>query len=67
MKKIKKEKCIVCGKNTLVKDGWHLKPNLNFCSYHCIATYIEVFHKNMIKDLNKIEKRLELLEKQKKK
>lgn len=70
------EKCDICGKNTMVKRGWHLTiPQLlnkkvvylNFCSYECVATYIEKNMSFMFKDLNNIEKRLTILEKRFKK
>ena len=66
------EKCDVCGKNTMVKKGWHLTiPQiskgraiyLNFCSYECVATYIEKNMALMFRDLNDQEKRLLKIEK----
>ena len=70
------EKCDVCGKNTMVKRGWHITiPQilkgkviyLNFCSYECVATYIEKTMSLMFRNLNNIEERLTKLEKRFKK
>lgn len=54
--------CIVCGENTFVGEGWHLKGNLNFCSNKCVAGFIEKTMALMILDLNKQEKRIHKLE-----
>lgn len=64
-------RCEVCKKKTLISIGWHLKPKeklngkqiyLDFCSYECIAEYIEKTMSLMFRDLNKITTRLEKLE-----
>lgn len=66
-------KCDVCGKESNVSDGWHLKPRqklngkqifLDFCSWDCVATYIEKTMSLVFKDLNNFEKRITKLEKQ---
>ena len=33
--------CRVCAKQTLQKQGWHLKNGLDFCSNACVAKFIE--------------------------
>ncbi len=53
--------CDVCAKDTLVENGWHLDGNLDFCSNKCVAKYIEVFHRNMMKDLRSILQKQEPL------
>ena len=58
-----KDNCAVCGKNTMISSGFHLEGDLNFCGNVCISKYVEIFHKNMIEDLNKQEKRIQKLEK----
>jgi hypothetical protein len=56
-------KCVVCGKDSLVEHGWHLKYNLDFCGNSCVARYIErrqreiiKLEKNLLKRICKVEK-----------
>ena len=37
----KKLICNICGKDTQNSNGWHLEYNLDFCSNHCVAVWIE--------------------------
>ena len=61
-KKAVKSKCVVCGKNTLVGSGWHLKGGLNFCGDACTAEFIEKEIPRIYKIVMKQEKRIQKLE-----
>jgi hypothetical protein len=72
---MRNDKCEICGKKTNISTGWHLKIKqklhrkqiyLDFCSYGCIADYIEKNMSLMFEDLNKIDKRLDKLERRNK-
>lgn len=55
--------CVMCGKNTFVASGWHLKGGLDFCSDKCVAEYLETSHKDILRRIASHEKRIGKLEK----
>lgn len=54
--------CVVCGKNTEVKTGWHLKYGLDFCGNACVAKYLETSHKDILRLIRTHEQRIRKLE-----
>ena len=46
--------CEMCGENTLIKTGFHLKYNLNFCGNKCISAWVEKTEK-FLRNIQKIE------------
>jgi hypothetical protein len=56
---------VVCGKNTEVKTGWHLKYGLDFCSDRCVASYVEILYRDIQRFHRKIsnhERRIAIIE-----
>lgn len=46
--------CEMCGENTLIHTGFHLKYNLNFCGNKCIADWVEKTEK-FLRNIQKIK------------
>jgi len=42
------KRCVVCGRNTFLASGWHLKGGIDFCSNECVAEYLETGHSHLI-------------------
>ena len=40
--------CVMCGKNTFVAGGWHLKRGIDFCSNECVAEYLETGYSHLV-------------------
>ena len=47
--------CGMCGENTMITSGFHLKYNLNFCGNECISAWVEKTEK-FLRRIQKIKK-----------
>lgn len=61
-KAVEKVPCTMCGKDSQVKDGWHMRSNINFCSKKCVYDFIEDFMLLSFEALGKNEVKLKELE-----
>jgi hypothetical protein len=60
---MKKNTCVVCGKNTLIESGCHLNFGLDFCTVSCLVKYTEILYNDVLKMLEAHDIRIKKLEK----
>lgn len=61
-KAVEKVPCSMCGKDSQVKEGWHMRHNINFCSSKCLNDFVNEFMVMTFDSVGKSEVKLKELE-----